>query len=89
MGFIFLRHHENKITLGQQGLGQCFVELPTHAISVSLTIETHKDNTDTFRVTNKQYYKIILFLKFLSNKTDIFRELLPNTSDFFQENCTR
>ena len=40
-------------------------------------------------LTYKQCYKIILFWKFLSNKTDIFRELLPNTSDFFQENCTR
>ena len=26
---------------------------------------------------------------FLSNETDIFRELLPNTTDFFQENFTR
>ena len=31
------------------------------AISVSLTIEIHKNNIDTFRVTNKQYYKTILF----------------------------
>ena len=32
--------------------------------------------------------KIILF-KFLSNKTDIFRELLPNTSDCFHRRSTR
>ena len=49
------------IPSGQQGLGLHFVELPTYAISVSLTIEIHKNNTDTFRVTNKQYYKITLF----------------------------
>ena len=49
------------ILLRQQGLGLCFVELPTFAISVSLPIEIHKNNTDTFRVTNEQYYKIILF----------------------------
>ena len=34
------------ILLGQQGLGLHFVELPTYR---------------TFRVTNKQYYKIIIF----------------------------
>ena len=28
---------------------------------------------------------IILFYKFLSNKTDIFSELLPNVTDFFTE----
>ena len=38
-----------------------FVKLPTYAISVSLTIELHKNNTDTPSVTNKQYDKIILF----------------------------
>ena len=38
-----------------------FVKLPTYAISVSLTIELHKNNTDTSSVTNKQYHKIILF----------------------------
>ena len=66
-----------------------FVELLTYAISISLTIEIHKINIDTSKVTNKQYYKIILFKKFLSNKTNIFRELLPNTTDYFQKNCTR
>ena len=44
------------ITLGQQGLGLRFVELPNYAISVSLTKEIHKNYTDTLRVTNKQYY---------------------------------
>ena len=29
----------------------------------------------------EQYCKIILFYKFLSNETDIFRELLQNTTD--------
>ena len=38
-----------------------FVELPTYTISVSLTIAIPKNNIDTFRVTNKQYFKIILF----------------------------
>ena len=44
------------ITLGQQGLGLRFVELPNYTISVSLTKEIHKNYTDTLRVTNKQYY---------------------------------
>ena len=44
------------ITLGQQGLGLRFVELPNYAISVSLTKEIHKNYTDTLRVTHKQYY---------------------------------
>ena len=61
----------------------------TYAISISLTIEIQESNIETVRVTNKQYYIIILYLKFLSNKIDIFRELMPNTTDFFQENCTR
>ena len=39
-----------------------FVELPTYTIPVSLTKEIilNEDNIDTFRVSNKQYYKIIL-----------------------------
>ena len=49
------------ISLGRQGLRLRFVEFPTYIISVPLTIEIHKHNIDTFRVTNKQYYKIILF----------------------------
>ena len=49
------------IPLGQQGLRMSFVELPTYVISVSLIIEIHKNNTDTFRVTNKQYCKIIFY----------------------------
>ena len=73
------------IPLGRQGLRLRFVELPTYTISVSLMIEMHKNNTDTFSVTNKQYYKT----KSLSNETDISRELLPNTTDFFQENFAR
>ena len=48
------------IPLRQQGLRVRFVKLLISTISSSLTIETHK-NIDTFRVTNKQYYKIILF----------------------------
>ena len=66
-----------------------FAELLTNAISISLAIEIHKNNIDTFRITNKQYYKIILFWKFLSTETDIFRELLPNITNFLQEKCTR
>ena len=57
----------------QQGLELHFVKLPTYANFVSLVIEIHINNIDTFRVTNKQYYKIILFYKFLSNKRDFQR----------------
>ena len=49
------------ILLGQQGLRLRFAEILTCVPFVSLTIEIHKNNTDTFRVTNKQYYKTILF----------------------------
>ena len=49
------------IPLGEQRLGLYFVKLSTYAIFVSPVIEIHKNNTDTFRVTNKEYYKIILF----------------------------
>ena len=63
----------------EKGLKTVFVELLTYALSVSLTIEIHKNNIDTSRVTNK----------FLSNESDILRELLPNTTGFFQGNCIR
>ena len=43
------------------------------------------NNNGTSTVITKQYYKVILFYKFLSNKTDIFRELHPNTTDFPQK----
>ena len=43
---------------------------------------------DTSRVTTKHYCNIILFYKF-SNETDIFRELLPNTTDVFHRRCTK
>ena len=33
-----------------------FGEVPTYAISVSLTIEIHKNNIDISRFTKKQYY---------------------------------
>ena len=49
------------IQLGRQGLRQRFAELTTYAISFSLTIGIHKNNIDTFRVTSKQYHKIIPF----------------------------
>ena len=49
------------IQLGQQGLGLHFVKLPTYAIFVSSVMEIHINNTDTSKVTNTQYYKIILF----------------------------
>ena len=48
------------IPLGQQGLH--FVELPAYAISISLTIEIHKNNTD------KQYYKIYISKGFYQAK---------------------
>ena len=44
------------------------------------------------RITTKQYYKMLLFYKFLSNKTDIVRELLPNYRRFSPDEtwwCTR
>ena len=75
--------------LGQQGLRLHFVKLLTYTISVPLTLEIHKNNINTFRVTNKSYYKKILFQKFLSNEMDNFRELLPNIIYFFQEKFTR
>ena len=48
------------ISFRQQELRLRFVEIPNCTISVSLTIEIHK-NIDNFSVTDKQYYKIILF----------------------------
>ena len=70
-GFIYLRHQVWKqknlsffpliCDWDNKGEDCVFVKLPTYAISVSLTIELHKNNTDTPSVTNKQYYKIILF----------------------------
>ena len=45
------------------------------------------NNIDTSRVTTKRFCKIILFWNFLTNKTDIFRELLPNTTDLFPRIC--
>ena len=63
------------IPLGWQGLRIRFAKLPSYAISVSLTIGIHKNNVETFRVTEKQYYKIILFKKVLLNEIDIFREV--------------
>ena len=64
------------VSLTRQGLKLCFVKLLTYAISISLTIETHKNNIDIFRVTSKQYYKTMLFYKFLSNEVGIFSELV-------------
>ena len=75
--------------LGQQGLRLHFVKLLTYNISIPLTLEIHKNNIDTFKVTNKSYYKKILFQKFLSNEMNNFRELLPNIIYFFQEKFTR
>ena len=36
-----------------------FVEFPNYAISIFLAIKIPKNNIDTSRVTNKQYYKTI------------------------------
>ena len=49
------------IPLGRQGLRLWFARLPTYIISIFLTIEIHKSNIDTFRITNKHYDKIIHF----------------------------
>ena len=68
--------------IGMTAVKTVFVELPTYVISVALKIEIHKNTIDTSNVTNKQY------LTFLSNKTDIFRDLLPNTTYFFQGNTS-
>ena len=73
------------IPLGWQGLQLPFAKLLTYAISVSLTIEIHKNNIDTFRVTNKQYYKIILFLKFLSKLNWHFQEVTDKYYELFPE----
>ena len=45
------------IPSGQQGLRLCIFKLLT-TIFISLTIEIHKNNSETFRVTNKHYYKL-------------------------------
>ena len=74
------------IPLGQQMLGLRFVELPTSAISVSLTTEAHKNNTDTFRVANKQCYEIILSKSIISKS--FFLKVFPESFSF-QENFTR
>ena len=74
--------------LGQRGLRLRLCWLPSYAIPVLNNFQIHNNNIDIPRTTNKQYYKIILIEKFLPIKTDIFRELLPNNTDFFQENCT-
>ena len=44
------------------------MELLTFAISTSLTIEIHKNNTDTSSVTNKQYYKKYVSKRFFQIK---------------------
>ena len=43
---------------------------------VSLTIEINKNSINTSKVADKEYHKIILFWKLLSNETDNSRELL-------------
>ena len=47
--------------IGTTKVKAVFVKLLTYAISASLIIEIHKDNIDTPRVTNEQYYTKILF----------------------------
>ena len=98
-GFAFLRHQKEVwkknyvvfplIRFWRQGSSLCFLELLNDAISTLIILEIHKNNIGTLGIFSKQYYKIILFKKFLSNANDIFRELLPNSTDFFQKNCTR
>ena len=44
------------IPVGWQGLRLWFAELLTYTISIPLTIEMHKNNIDTFRVTNTTYF---------------------------------
>ena len=55
-----------------------------YKIILRIFSEFRLNNINTSRVTSKQYCKTILFYKFLSNETDIFRELLPITTDFFR-----
>ena len=66
-GFIFFRHQKevwewkicvifSHIPLGQQGLRLRSVELLIYTISISITIEIHKSNIDTFRVTKTTYF---------------------------------
>ena len=81
------------LPLGQQWLRLHFVELPTYAIFISLVIEIHINNTDTFRVTDKQFYKMILFKRFLLNKATLSkgycqilqtfsRKIVPDNTSF-------
>ena len=60
-----------------------------HKIILHISSEFISNNIGTSRVTTKQYYEIILFYNFLSNKNDIFRELLWNITDFFHRRCTK
>ena len=79
--------------IGATRVKTVFVELPTYAISVSLTIEIHKNNIDTSTVTNKQYYKKYFSksfyqpkLAFLESYCQILqtfcREILPENTSF-------
>ena len=52
-----------------------------------ISSEFLSNNTDTSKLTNSTVQTVLY--TFLSNKTDIFRELLPNTTDFFHRICTR
>ena len=61
--------------LGWQGLRLCFCRTP----DLSHFHFLNKNNIASSRVTKKQYCKIILFYKFLSNETDIFRVLMSHT----------
>ena len=71
-GFIFLRPrkegvriknlHHFSVFLHWDDMGRDCVLLNFQLKPfVSSTLEIHKNNIDTFRVNNKQYYKIILF----------------------------
>ena len=56
-----------------------------YKIRLNIFSEFIPTNINTTRVATKQYCKIILFCKVLSNKTDIFRASLPNTRAFPQK----
>ena len=64
--------------ISHKAFPESYYKMKLHIFSEFLS-----NNIYTYRVTTKQYCKIILFYKFLSNKTHIFRELLPNILQTF------
>ena len=68
--------------LDDKGLDCVCAKLPTCAISVSLTAKMHKKISPPPELLTSS-------TTLLLHETGHFRELLPNTTDVFQRNCTR